>query len=166
MPMQEAVLAVFLQLKDSIKLLSPSQYNQPCRSLSDHTIGQHVRHIVELFQCLEKGYELGTVNYDRRKRDTQIETDGELACKLLDQIGSRLNRPDKELRLAACFGDQTDQITLLTTNYFREIAYNLEHAIHHMALMRIGISELSDLELSDEYGVASSTLKYRRKCAQ
>ena len=53
-----------------------------------------------------------------------------------------------------------------TTNYYREIAYNLEHTIHHMALIRVGLRELGDIAVDDSYGVASSTLKYRKQCAQ
>jgi hypothetical protein len=44
--------------------------------------------------------------------------------------------------------------------------YNLEHTIHHMALIRIGISEVSDIRLSENYGVASSTIKHLQSCAQ
>jgi hypothetical protein len=47
-----------------------------------------------------------------------------------------------------------------------EIAYNLEHTIHHMALIRVGLHELGDITLDDSYGVAPSTLKYRKRCVQ
>ena len=63
------------------------------------TIGQHVRHIVELFQCLENGYEKGIVNYELRKRDKNIETDKQLAIQLLHEISNRLIREDKPIEL-------------------------------------------------------------------
>lgn len=166
MQLQKTVRHVFVQLTDSINRLSPIQFVQPCSSLFSNTIGQHVRHIIELFQCLESGYNLGIVDYDKRKRDLLIETDKELAASLLLKIYQQLDKPNKDLLLALYYDEQTSQPEHILTNYYREIAYNLEHTIHHMALIRIGINEVSDLILSEEFGVAFSTLKHRRQCAQ
>jgi hypothetical protein len=167
MELQLAVQSLFGQLAGSLCQLKAGAYSQPCTSISTATVGQHVRHIIELFQALEQGYVSGTVNYDNRKRDTAIETDETLACRLLEQIGSRLGRPDKALLLEARYNEQSPAPLVISTNYHREIAYNLEHTIHHMALIRIGIRELdSRLDLPDGYGIASSTLKHRRECAQ
>ena len=53
MEMQKTVQAVFLQLSDSLSRLDERQYCHACESLSGNSIGQHVRHIIEMFQCLE-----------------------------------------------------------------------------------------------------------------
>ncbi|MBS1599997.1 MAG: DinB family protein [Bacteroidetes bacterium] len=166
MELQPAVNNIFIQLTDSITRLSEEQYARPCKNLTNNTIGQHVRHIIELFQCLDKGYATGTVDYEKRKRDTDIENDKSFACDLLHQIFQNLNKPNKELLLAATYDDHSTEPVIISTNYYREIAYNLEHTIHHMALMRVGISEVSDIVLSEDFGVASSTIKHRRQCAQ
>jgi hypothetical protein len=43
----------------------------------------------------------------------------------------------------------------------RELVYNIEHAIHHMALIKIGLrAEFSSVIIPDSFGVASSTLRY------
>ncbi len=164
--LKQAVDNVFVQLMDSIARLTPRQYVQPCKNLSDSSIGRHVRHIIELFQCLEKGYDCGTVDYEKRKRDIDIETNKELACNLLQQISDCLGRPNKDLLLSSLYDDHCNESIIISTNYYREIAYNLEHTIHHMALIRIGITEISDIALSEDYGVASSTLKHRKQCVQ
>ena len=166
MHLQQAVNNIFVQLTDSIIQLSAAQYTEPCASLSDGTIGQHVRHIIELYQCLESGYDSGIVDYEKRKRDHLIETNQDLACILLLQISLSLNKPNKDLLLSASYDDHSSESVILPTNYYREIAYNLEHTVHHMALMRIGINEVSEIILSEEFGMASSTIKYRRQCAQ
>lgn len=119
-----------------------------------------------MFQCLETGYGDSQVNYEKRKRDVSIETDKELALQLLQNIYTNLNKPDKALVLHASYDEHSDQPIAISTNYFREVAYNLEHTIHHMALIRVGIKEVSDITLPENFGVATSTVKHRKQCAQ
>lgn len=166
MQLQQAVNNVFVQLSASLKQLSQNEYVQPCNTLFNNTIGQHVRHIIELFQCLENGYDAGVVNYEKRKRDLEIENSKELASQLLQKIYEELMRENKELVLEASYDEGSQEMISIATNYYREIAYNLEHTIHHMALIRVGINEVSSIKLPEEFGVASSTVKYRKQCAQ
>ena len=166
MQLQHAVNNVFVQLAETINRLSPSEYIRPCSALVNNTVGQHVRHIIELFQCLDLGYPGSVVNYEKRKRDVVIETDKEAALELLQQIYQNLERPNKDLQLQASYDDHSTEPITISTNYYREVAYNLEHTIHHMALIRVGINEVSDISLPDDFGVASSTVKHRKQCAQ
>lgn len=166
MQLQQAVKNVFIQLGETLNQLTQEQYVQPCSTLFNNTIGQHVRHIIELFQCLESGYDIHKVNYESRRRDVTIEQDKQLASRLLLEIYGNLDRPDRNLVLEACYDDHSTQPLQISTNYFREIAYNLEHTIHHMALIRVGINEVAQIALPEEFGVASSTVKYRKQCAQ
>ena len=166
MQLQQAVNNVFVQLSGTLDKLTQEQYTQPCKTLLNATIGQHVRHIIELFQCLENGYDAGLVNYENRKRDELIETNKLFATELLSEVHSGLNRPNKTLNLEACYDEHADFPITISTNFYREIAYNLEHTIHHMALIRVGINEIAEIDLPAEFGVASSTLKFRKECAQ
>ena len=54
----------------------------------------------------------------------------------------------------------------LDSNYDREVMYNLEHTIHHKALIKVGINELTQMILPSSFGVAPSTLQYRKLCVQ
>jgi hypothetical protein len=166
MQLQQAVNNVFVQLSETVRQLTPEQYSKPCSNLVNNTIGQHVRHIIELFQCLEKGYPDSQVNYEKRKRDKEIETNKDLALQLLQDIHLNLARPDKELVLQASYDDHSEEPISIKTNYFREIAYNLEHTIHHMALIRVGINEVAAITIPEDFGVASSTVKHKKQCAQ
>ena len=166
MQLQQAINHVFLQLTTTMQKLSDAEYAQPCKTLFGNSIGQHVRHIIELFQCLENGYETGVVSYDKRKRDPLIETDKQFAEALLQEIYKRMNRADKALRLVANYDETSNDSLEINTNYYREIAYNLEHTIHHMALIRAGVAEVSSIALPENFGVAISTIKYRNECAQ
>lgn len=164
--LKQPIQHVFVQLSETLNQLSNDEYVQPSQILMNATIGQHVRHIIELFQCLEKGYDEGVVNYEKRKRDYQIESNKELASLLLQEIYQRIERSNKEIILEA--EDYCDPVecVLIPSNYYRELAYNLEHTIHHMALIRVGVHEVSSVILPAEFGVAYSTVKYRRQCAQ
>jgi hypothetical protein len=166
MELQKAVRQVFLQLSDSLDQLDRDQYNYSCNNLSGNTIGQHVRHIIEMFLCLEKGYKRGEVDYESRKRDVLIETDKNFAVSLLKEIIQQISKDNKSLHLLTYYDDLRTEPEKISSNYFREIAYNLEHTIHHMALIRIGLREIGDFVVDDSYGVASSTIKYRQQCAQ
>ena len=79
MQLQLAVRNTLDQLAGSLFQLTSREYVRPCPTLSGHSIGQHVRHIIELFQALENGYAGGLVNYEKRKRDKEIEGDKEIA---------------------------------------------------------------------------------------
>lgn len=166
MQLQQAVNNVFVQLSGSLGLITQEEYAKPCVHLSNSSVGQHVRHIIEMFQCLENGYQSGTVNYENRKRDRQIETDKQFAIDLLKKIHDGLGKPDKGLALEGVYNDDSDQLMSFPTNYYREIVYNLEHTIHHMALIRVGLRELKNIELPESFGVASATVKHNRSCAQ
>jgi hypothetical protein len=166
MLLKQPIQNVFVQLSETLNQLSNDEYIQPSRILFNASIGQHVRHIIELFLCLEKGYETGVVNYEKRKRDYQIETNKNLAIQLLKDIYHRLERPNADLVMEAEDYENTEDAVAIPSNYYREIAYNLEHTIHHMALIRVGVNEVSTIELPQEFGVAYSTIKYRQQCAQ
>lgn len=157
---------VFIQLTDSLNQLSTSEYVQPSKILFNASIGQHVRHIIELYICLYNGYESGTVNYENRKRDMLIESDKGVASELLQMICNNVEKPDKALLLESNYDEDAETSVIVPTNYNRELLYNLEHTVHHMALIRVGVNEVSAIQLPEGFGVATSTIKYRRSCAQ
>lgn len=166
MLLKQPIQHVFVQLSESLRQLSDAEYTQPSSILFNATIGQHIRHIIELFICLEQGYDEGVVNYEKRKRDYRIETERHFAILLLKDIYDKLDKPNKSMILEAEDYTDTMETAAIPSNYYRELAYNLEHTIHHMALVRVGINEVSSVQLPEEFGVAYSTIKYRQQCAQ
>jgi hypothetical protein len=166
MILKEPIQHVFIQLSHALDQLTDDQYVEPSSILFNATIGQHVRHIIELFQCLENGYDEGVVNYEKRKRDYRIETDRVFAAKCLRAIYRETDKPNKRMLLEAEDYNEEVETVVIPSNYYREVAYNLEHTIHHMALIRVGVNEVSTIELPDEFGVAYSTIKHRQLCAQ
>ena len=67
--LQRTNLDVLLQLKDLLKIISPAAYSDPLPLLHGSSVGQHVRHTLEFYQCLFEQAPHGFVDYDARKRD-------------------------------------------------------------------------------------------------
>lgn len=166
MLLKQPIQHVFVQLSETLDQLTNDEYIQPSKTLFNATIGQHVRHIIELFLCLEKGYDEGIVNYEKRARDYRIETDKVVAAVLLKEVYKNIERPNREIMLEAEDYCDANGVVAVPSNYYRELVYNLEHTIHHMALIRVGIKEVSSVNLPEQFGVAYSTVKYRKECAQ
>lgn len=155
---------VLHQLLQTINMLSFDEYNQKIKLLSNSSIGEHTRHIIELFQQLMQGYDSGLINYDDRKRDIRIQQDIDFASETIAQIICNLNKPNKPLEIASNYISKKDKID---SNFARELMYNIEHCIHHQAIIKIGLIELNKQDSADDnFGVAKSTIEYRRQCAQ
>ena len=153
-------------LSENIELLrqlTNEEFMQKNPELSNATIGEHMRHIIELFGCLLENYDYGLINYDDRKRDLLLQTDKNEAIAIIEKYLLELDKPNKPLSLTHnCFSP----IELLQTNYFRELIYNLEHSIHHQALIKVALHSLPHIKIPSTFGVAPSTLEYRKQCAQ
>ncbi|WP_435624890.1 DinB family protein [Flagellimonas sp.] len=151
------------QFKHILHQLPEGCYNSPCVTLSNSTIGQHTRHVIELYLCLIHGYEKADVSYDRRERNPRIENEVPFAIEQLEFIQEKLEKPNRDLKVTY---ELAGEENTLDSNYYREVMYNLEHAIHHHALIKVGIQHFTQLDLPESFGVAPSTMEYRKACAQ
>ncbi|WP_163377581.1 DinB family protein [Cyclobacterium sp. SYSU L10401] len=148
-----------------LKSLNEDQYQYPSTYLSGATIGQHIRHIIEFYTCLTNAcIENTPVNYDARKRDTLLERNPLQAIKAIDRIIDYLES-QKILGNTALLANYTvgeSEICSIPSSFQRELAYCLEHSIHHQALIKIGLLEQGLPELiCPDFGVAPSTIKFR-----
>lgn len=158
-----------LEIKSLVQQLSDEQYRRPVALFDDSTIGQHVRHIIEFYQCLIAGVATGLVSYDSRKRDRRIETDRHYAMYCMDKIGSNINIPDLDacLKFEANYSPDGNGQVMAETTWCRELAVCLEHSIHHQALIKIGLKELAmDKMVNNTFGIAPSTVRSVKSCAQ
>lgn len=157
---------ILSQISQVLENISKAQYEQKIPVLNNSSLGQHIRHTLEFFTCLNKSSGSGIVNYDQREHDKLIESDPQIAFTLIGTLSNYLetecigNRP---LQLEVNYNPESDEIFTMDTNLYRELAYNIEHAIHHMAILKIGLKEVApDYTLPENFGVAVSTIKYRQ----
>ncbi|MDH5599215.1 MAG: hypothetical protein OEY34_08820 [Cyclobacteriaceae bacterium] len=164
MELYTASKGIFSQLRYVLQNISNDSFQAPLISLNNATIGQHFRHTIEFFTCLQHSYMADTINYDQRNHDKTIETDLQVALLELDKAEHFINQEpmDRELKLEGSYSIDKEDSYVINTNFFRELAYNIEHAIHHMAIIKIGLAEaVPGLELPAHFGVASSTVRYQ-----
>lgn len=161
--MKTEVYNVLTKLSEVLRQLSTEQYKRPCTNLDGATVGQHSRHIIELFEALLAGYETGVINYDNRKRDEAIETEVTIAVERIRYIREKLDKPDQVLQLVQRAGEE---VLSVTTNYYRELLYNVEHCIHHQALIKVALKDMQEITIHEHFGVAYATIAYRKQCAQ
>jgi hypothetical protein len=152
------------QIREVMKQLNQEEFSQPQAILSGSSIGQHIRHTLEFFICLMDGANGDCIDYDKRKHDAVIERDVKIAmsvCKTITDFLAK-NPSDFELHMQANYEIEGGESHTFQSSFYRELAYNIEHAIHHMALIKIGVKALDrNIELPKHFGVASSTVRYQ-----
>ena len=161
--LQRTNLDVLLPLKDLLQIISPAAYSAPLTLLHGSSLGQHVRHTLEFYQCLFEQAPQGFVEYDARRRDLRLETDPAFSINRVEHLVEALKKkiPTTPIILKASFlEDHTEEIH---TTWARELVYMAEHAIHHFAIIKIALREqFPEIAIPTHFGVAYSTLKYRK----
>ena len=167
MPQQQHVINNCIELLQQVialvKLIDETIFVSTSSISPRGSIGAHLRHILDFYDCLLAGLESGQVDYNRRKRDPQIEGNSDYA---IEKIEATIQR----LRLVS-FSDEQRQITVSTEqdptgSYFwcyssvlRELVFLESHTVHHYSLIAM-ILRLHGIEPAEGFGVAASTLSY------
>lgn len=149
------------QLESILRMLDhigQDDFRRPSLMLGGATIAAHVRHVIELLECMIAGYESGRIDYDGRKRDARIEADKLFAAARLSQLIQTAPIENKELEV----NYTPDPKCAITSTYYRELVYNIDHAIHHMALMVVALREMHLNVVDDTFGKAPSTIAFER----
>lgn len=163
MDLHQACSHILSQLTSLIEQIQEKDFSKPVDSLSQSTIGQHLRHTLEFFLCFQQGYQSGVINYDKRSHDKLIESDKYLALATIGRVHDFVRQlEEKPLYLEAGYDPLQEQFITIQTNVARELVYNIEHAVHHMAIIKIGVREIAPyVTLSKDFGIAASTIRYQ-----
>jgi len=154
--------------KQFIEIISDKDFSKKKEILSHSSIGQHLRHVLEFYICLFDGIKKGQICYDERKRDLLLETNKVHTMQTMDNIIQKLHeiKADAPIVLKASLSDKNDTFFTLNSSIYRELVYNFDHSIHHQALIKIGLNEFKSNDVDDNFGVAPSTIKHNKECAQ
>jgi len=153
-----------MQLKNLLQSISLEDYSRKTDILSGSTIGQHIRHIVEFYLLLVTGSFTGTISYDKRERDKRIETDPGFAIDTIDKVvkGIETFNESSPVIFEADYTTTGTSENRITSSVGRELAYCIEHSIHHQALIKAALIIQGLAGVTDKnFGVAYSTIRYR-----
>lgn len=175
MKIQESAQIILGQLSKCLEHLEDGIYQDNLDLLSGASIGKHVRHILDMFVCLDRATADGLVSYEKRMRNLTWENNRMSALEAIAQLQHKMLSHNRTLRLETHFLDATEGTTtsasdlpeergivLLETNYLREMAYCIEHAIHHMAIIKIALISVGYTYPWDDFGVAPSTARFQK----
>lgn len=155
---------------DLVEVIGIEHYNTESEILSGATIGQHIRHILEFYLLLLSGSFTGSINYDKHKRDLRIETDPAFATSVIQRFLAGLDTLEEGqiIDFEADYSTMGSSGKRIVSSVGRELAYCIEHSVHHQAIIKAGLIDLQLTDLvDDQFGVAYSTISYRNKsCAQ
>lgn len=162
MKISGATNAMLDQLADVFGQLKNEMFIEPLDLLTGSSIGKHARHIIEFYDCLLKGLASGIIDYDTRERKQILENDVNEAINhirsIQQTIGIYEGEENKELQLSSSITLKNK--ILVPTNYHRELVYNIEHCIHHLAIIKIALHYYYPfVQIPPDFGLAFATVK-------
>ncbi|MDW7747285.1 DinB family protein [Halomonas sp.] len=165
----EENLLTLAQLRSLVAGLAPERYRQAFGEHGRHTLGKHVRHIIDHYDALLEGLDRGeeVIDYEQRRRDEALEQWPQQAASHLADIESRLSALGSEpssgsLTLAYPLDDEG---LFLASSLNRELAFLTSHSIHHMAIIAL-LAEQSGIHLPETFGVHPSTLRHWQRAPE
>jgi len=150
------------QCQQLLTLLSPQDY--ACGSDDTASIGAHVRHILERFQCFLAGLPEGCVDYDDRSRDRTLEKNPQAAAFALATILRRmgdLSVDSRPLQIRESVSSEAPAGEADST-VKRELLSLISHTTHHLAMIAMVARSLG-YELDDDFGKAASTIIFEQQ---
>ncbi|MCB1693499.1 MAG: hypothetical protein KDI19_12100 [Pseudomonadales bacterium] len=159
---KEPAVGALAEVRSVIESLDDKSYVSDAPGIDPMTIGQHVRHILDFYECFLRGAHEGVIDYDDRERNHDVETVRTVAIERIDSLVCALatvtgrERPVL-VRQQTVVGTEAERCR---TSVEREIAFLESHATHHLAIVSI-IMRLIGLAPKPDLGVAASTLAYR-----
>lgn len=161
MVLKEVAIHQLQTLKAILIQLSEKEYVLPLDLLDGISLGKHVRHTLEFHQCLMQ--DLNTISYDSRERNPVLESNPLSAIEQIDYLSGQLRfiEHDRALHLSV---DYADTSTVVHSTLLRELAFLIEHTVHHFAIMRIALTAcFRGIAFEPTFGYADSTIRFHHQ---
>ncbi|MGI9281698.1 MAG: DinB family protein [Endozoicomonas sp.] len=146
--------------------LSADDYRFRDTDLFQSTIGQHLRHVLDLYEALRAPAEAGLVDFDLRRRGLLLEHEksaGLAELKDLQQWLKSLKAEDlatlTELKTEVLLSEASS--IRLSSSLARELIFASSHLTHHLALMAT-IAKVAGNKIDPSVGMAPATSSFTR----
>lgn len=152
------------QMIQILQRIDQKAYQQAVDIYDGSTIGKHFRHVFDFYQCLIKGLTQGKIDYSDRTRNLHIEREPQTAANHFSNVLCQMNdlKMEAPIEVLSDFSDddQSERVSY-TSTIGRELAFIHDHAVHHLAIIKMGIKVINpDFELAQNFGIAPSTIKF------
>ncbi len=159
-----------------VNALSDTQYRFTDASYTQSSIGQHFRHIIDMFMVVSYPDDPSIIDYDARRRGADVETCRDIAIRELNVIKAYITAYLSDLDESVALLDQDVDIktevtidethsVVLRSNKLRELVFTSSHAVHHFALISM-IAKIQGIALDKNIGVAPATATFLRSAAE
>lgn len=149
-------------LEQGIHLLAEMEdgaYTARIAELGNSSIGGHMRHILEFYECFLEGSETLHVDYDARRRDSVVETNRVAALDRARAVAAALRCGGMREEDGVIWVRGEEDAVFRMSSLAREMQMLASHTTHHYALVAVA-ARILGLRLDPCFGVARSTLRH------
>lgn len=146
--------------------LDQVSYNYKAIPYIQSSIGEHFRHIIDLYLAIINEPKIGVVDYDHRRRGALIETQLQTGIDEIVKVESWLNSLneqdlDKSILILSEASTSSQQVCEVPSTLRRELLFVASHTIHHFALIKV-ITVHCNVDTNEHLGYAPATATYLR----
>ena len=155
-----ALVALLKDMRAVIDGLDDVEYAMPAPGRSAGGIGGHVRHCLDHVGALLAAADTGLCAYDRRARNTDIETNRAAAMRSADDLAAAIARLDARLLehdvLVETQIDHSGASITTRSSVGRELIFVISHTIHHNAIVA-QMLRARGVRIGPRFGLAPAT---------
>ncbi|WP_407334345.1 DinB family protein [Enterovibrio sp. 27052020O] len=157
---------VAAQALELLHQLSDEQYNHVASPYLQSTIGQHMRHILDVFHAITAWPQSDFVDYDLRRRAHPVEKNKTIAIDEWISLYSWLETiREADLSTVMNISGEVSlkhHVASVTQSTLgRELSFVASHAVHHFALIRVSLCA-QGISTAETFGMAPATATFYR----
>lgn len=157
----QANRALLEQAATLIAELDDARYRRPMPAFASGSIGQHLRHVLDHYQAV-LGTANGYVDYDRRRRDSRLESCRDTGIAEIRQVLDALGHvSDEPVLISSEVSPEEKIVVSAESSLKRELLFATSHAVHHFALIAM-LLRVQGVVVPESFGMAPATLTYQR----